>query len=163
MITDTVLTSCLGIAGDPVKEGTRRSALRSHDTVLAAASSSARRVRVRRAPATLLCGIATAQVGIVVHALWRNRQGLQTERRGQRGGWPDQKTKRSRARQPTPQARHPGRYRHRFTCCHQECRSLPGHHASYWHVETSGSSILDPRSAAPQVHPQILPRRIAHA
>ena len=32
VVTDTVLTSCLGIAGDPVKEGTRRSALRSHDT-----------------------------------------------------------------------------------------------------------------------------------
>jgi hypothetical protein len=150
MVADSVLTSCLGIAGDPVDEGTRRSTLRGHDTVLATAGSNARRVRVRRAPPALFCGIVPAQVGIVVHALWWNRQRLEAERRGQRGRWPDQKTERSRARHPTPQTRHPDRYRHRFTCRLQKCRSLPGHHASYRRIETSGSSNLDPRSGRPR-------------
>jgi hypothetical protein len=103
MVANAVLASCLKIAGLSIQIGTYRDALGRYQAVLTAACSGARLLRIGRAPPTLLYSLGLALMGVIEHALQRQRQILQTERCSQRAGWTDQNAERDGRRQPTAQ------------------------------------------------------------
>jgi hypothetical protein len=103
MIANAVLAGCLEVAGLSIEVGAQRDALGRYQAVLTAACSGARLLRIRRAPPTLLYSLGLALMGVIEHALQRQRQILQTERCSQRAGWTDQNAEPDDRRQPTAQ------------------------------------------------------------